>query len=730
MKFSIIIPIHNEEKYLKEFLFDLIDKLKSFRDYEIILVENGSTDKTRRLARQICDQRKQVRMLNLPEGNYGLAVKKGFLSAKGDCLVLFDLDYYDVGFMKNAFKKLSQADAVVGTKTGKGSRDQRSFLRRLISFGFTSILKIFFNLKISDTHGIKVLDRKKFIPLIKKCLMTKEVFDTELLIRGQYEGLNLSEIGVKVEEKRQSRTSIIKRSVKTVKDLVLLKASLVKENRQKGKKRSNWGSKLLPVLLLLFSFFLIKPSLSLPFSLIDDTEMIKRSEVLSQQFSQGDFSNTGWVFLEQDTGRTRPFYWISMYLRFISFGKNAFLFHVSDIFITLGIVASLYYLVKRISRSSLVSFFTVLPVILFHRSIENLYRLGPQEPLMLLLILLSLVSLLNIKKKKFFKPLSWMFIILAILTKETAIFTIPLLILLSIYKKNKDYWQLTGAACLAAVLIISPRFLRIGVADYSSNYQISLQTIIETFRGYKAQLDSTWMTGLFKVSLVSFVIGIILKQDIRLSLVGLLWFTSSFALLLPWKLVLGRYLLPVLPGLSLFIVSETKRQIGLIKKPWLFIFLSFISLYYWSNFLFTNITQSANIASGYVVREKANAKAVSLMSKYADTDSIVYINTVPDLNTGEWVIQAENQLAIFHDRGDVKINYLPEKIPSNSLIAEWSFFAQKTDLELVRGIELIEEVCLSTKQTNTLLKPAIKSILTKADLSYLHHECWKIYRSN
>lgn len=229
MKFSIIIPIHNEEKYLEKFFFDLLKKLKGFRDYEIILIENGSRDQTRKLARDICKQKKQVRMLTLPEGNYGLAVKKGFLSAKGEYLVLFDLDYHDVGFMRKGLSMMKNYDAVVGTKTGKGSSDQRSFLRRLITCGFTLILKIFFNFKISDTHGIKVLNRKKFLSLIKQCSITKEMFDTELLIRGQYQGLKLSEIGVRVEEKRQSRSSIVKRSFKTIKDLVRLKIILIRE---------------------------------------------------------------------------------------------------------------------------------------------------------------------------------------------------------------------------------------------------------------------------------------------------------------------------------------------------------------------------------------------------------------------------------------------------------------------------------------------------------------------
>jgi len=238
MKFSIIIPIHNEEEYLEEFLFDLLKQLRGFRSYEVILVENGSQDGTRKLAREICRKKRQVRMLTLPEGNYGLAVKKGFLSARGDLLVLFDLDYYDISFMKRAFKKMSKVDAVIGTKTGRGASDQRSFLRKFVSRGFTLILKLFFGLKITDTHGIKVLDRKKFLPLIKQCQMTKEMFDTELLIRGQYQGFRLTEIGVKVEEKRKSRSSIIKRSLKSIEDLIKLKKNihLEKIDSKKGKK--------------------------------------------------------------------------------------------------------------------------------------------------------------------------------------------------------------------------------------------------------------------------------------------------------------------------------------------------------------------------------------------------------------------------------------------------------------------------------------------------------------
>jgi glycosyltransferase involved in cell wall biosynthesis len=226
VKFSIIIPIHNEELYLKTFLFDLLNKLKGFKDYEVVLVENGSTDQTRTLAKQICLKKKQVRLLTLPHGNYGLAVKNGFLSAKGDYLVLFDLDYYDISFLEKGLSLMKDYHAIVGSKLGQGAKDSRSWNRRLGTRFFSFLLKFFFGMKISDTHGIKVINRKEFMAIIKKCQFTQDIFDTELLIRGEYEDKKVGEVGVLVKEKRVSRSSLLKRVPRTLNNLLKLKIVL------------------------------------------------------------------------------------------------------------------------------------------------------------------------------------------------------------------------------------------------------------------------------------------------------------------------------------------------------------------------------------------------------------------------------------------------------------------------------------------------------------------------
>lgn len=230
MTFSIVIPIYNEAEYLNHFLKDLLRKLNSAGlDYEIILSENGSQDHTLKLAQAIAHKNPKVKVISSEVPNYGLAVKNGFLTAHGKYLVLFDLDYYDVSFLISSLPLLKTHSAVIGAKHAVGSVDKRAFKRRLITYGFSLLLKLLFGLQISDTHGIKVLNRLEFTPLIHKSKLTREIFDTELLIRSEYEGMSITEIPVIVSEKRSSRTSILKRAVKTLRDLFRLKMILSKQ---------------------------------------------------------------------------------------------------------------------------------------------------------------------------------------------------------------------------------------------------------------------------------------------------------------------------------------------------------------------------------------------------------------------------------------------------------------------------------------------------------------------
>ncbi len=105
----------------------------------------------------------EVVALHLPDADYGAALRAGLLAARGDVVVNFDVDYYDLAFVADAAARLDEADApaiVVGSKRAVGAHDQRTALRRLVTGVFTGILRYGFGLRVSDTHGMKAMRRE------------------------------------------------------------------------------------------------------------------------------------------------------------------------------------------------------------------------------------------------------------------------------------------------------------------------------------------------------------------------------------------------------------------------------------------------------------------------------------------------------------------------------------------------------------------------------------------
>jgi glycosyltransferase involved in cell wall biosynthesis len=231
-RFSIVIPIHNESDVLVDEVFTLVAELERRAiDYEVLLVENGSSDDTLALAQRLAAANPRIQAFHVDTPDYGAAMKTGMLRARGDVVVNFDIDYQDVGFMLEAGELLDSGRAaiVVGSKLMEGSHDKRSPLRRFVSLGFTTILRVLFDRRMDDTHGIKALRRdivKRYAP---RTIMGKDIFDTELIIRARRAGEVVMALPVTCEEKRKARSSIARRIPRTMKGLMRLRYVLWKE---------------------------------------------------------------------------------------------------------------------------------------------------------------------------------------------------------------------------------------------------------------------------------------------------------------------------------------------------------------------------------------------------------------------------------------------------------------------------------------------------------------------
>ena len=234
---SVVMPAHNEASYLESAVREVHSGMRARgHDLEVLVVENGSTDKTLTIAQRIADAMPEVRISSRPTADYGAALREGMLAARGELIVTFDVDYYDLDFAEKALGLLTGAAPapaiVVGSKRAPGARDERPWARRLVTTVFSTLLRLVFSLSVSDTHGMKAMRRADVAPIVEQCRFRTDLFDTELVIRSERAGLLVSELPVTAQERRPSRTPIWRRVPRTVVGMVVLRLALWREARR------------------------------------------------------------------------------------------------------------------------------------------------------------------------------------------------------------------------------------------------------------------------------------------------------------------------------------------------------------------------------------------------------------------------------------------------------------------------------------------------------------------
>jgi glycosyltransferase involved in cell wall biosynthesis len=229
-RISIVIPIYNEQGILHAAVVDLRERLKPFGwNYEIILAENGSKDRTveigEQLAKKYADPKDgQVKIISMGEPNYGKALKQGILLARGDLVICDEIDLCDADFHSRAIEILDSggADMVIGSKLAVGSEDDRGAFRHAASIAYSSMLKLLLGFRGTDTHGLKAFRRLALLDIVRACLVDKDVFASEFVIRADRGGIKVNEIPVRVIEKRPPSINLFKRVPNVLKSVAKL----------------------------------------------------------------------------------------------------------------------------------------------------------------------------------------------------------------------------------------------------------------------------------------------------------------------------------------------------------------------------------------------------------------------------------------------------------------------------------------------------------------------------
>jgi glycosyltransferase involved in cell wall biosynthesis len=227
-KVSILIPIYNEQQILRTAVTELIERLRAFAfDYELVLAENGSRDETLAICEELARRFPVVRFFSVGQpghGNYGEALRQAILDARGEFVFCDEIDLCDCDFYARSLPLLESGttDMVIGSKLAAGAKDERPLLRHAGSLVITGLLRLSLGFKGTDTHGLKAFRREPLLPIARACVVDKDLFASEFVIRAERAGLRIVELPVQVNEKRLPAIHLFARVPNVLRDLAKL----------------------------------------------------------------------------------------------------------------------------------------------------------------------------------------------------------------------------------------------------------------------------------------------------------------------------------------------------------------------------------------------------------------------------------------------------------------------------------------------------------------------------
>ena len=198
-KLSVFLPAYNEEKMLAQTTQKVDEVLKKIaNDYEIIIIDDGSKDKTGEIADKLASQNKKIKVIHhSPNRGYGAVLKSGMYAARFPWVVLIDADgQFDFAEITKFFSKQKETDAdiVAGYYLKRGVP-----LYRILGSRLAWELPIFviFRLKMRDIDcGFKLI-KKTVIDKIPRLESERGPFiTTEFLLKAKKAGFKIVEIGV------------------------------------------------------------------------------------------------------------------------------------------------------------------------------------------------------------------------------------------------------------------------------------------------------------------------------------------------------------------------------------------------------------------------------------------------------------------------------------------------------------------------------------------------------
>ncbi len=203
MKVSVVIPAFNEARRILPSLQRIFEHLEEkYANFEILVVDDGSTDDTRGVVERGFPNRAQLRILSYG-GNRGkgFAVRHGALQAEGDIVLFSDADLSTPIEEMDQMVGLVEAgyDLVISSRAHRQARIQahQNFFRELSGKLFNVFVRVVVGLPFKDTQcGFKMFRRQPMLPVLELMQIDRFAFDVELIALALALGLRATDVPV------------------------------------------------------------------------------------------------------------------------------------------------------------------------------------------------------------------------------------------------------------------------------------------------------------------------------------------------------------------------------------------------------------------------------------------------------------------------------------------------------------------------------------------------------
>lgn len=225
---SIVIPAYNEEKRLPR-TFEQIFTFLETQPYtaEVVLVENGSHDRTLQIAQSYQDSHPELRVFHSSRRGKGLAVQYGMLEARGEYRFMCDVDFSMPPEEINRFlpPTLTGCDIAIASREAPGAvRHNEPFYRHFVGRCFNLLIRLLALPGLQDTQcGFKCFSAQAAEHLFRRQTLPGWSFDVEVLFIAKKEGYSIIEIPINWYYNPDSKIRVLKDSLQMGRDLLTIR---------------------------------------------------------------------------------------------------------------------------------------------------------------------------------------------------------------------------------------------------------------------------------------------------------------------------------------------------------------------------------------------------------------------------------------------------------------------------------------------------------------------------